>query len=226
MSGPEDAAGAPPCDGVTDGAVEAFLRANPEWLASRPALYRLLAPPARVHGEGLADHMAAMLRAERAESLHLRAEAERVLEAGRADASLAGRVQGAVLALMRAADPFECVAMELPALLGVDAAWLCGEGEWRPFLRRLPAGRVSELLGGRAVVLRESAADARAVHAEAAPLARHDALVRVARRGVPLLLALASREAAPLRPGRALGFLGEALAAALERAPLPAAAGG
>src|SRR5689334_21904255 len=50
-----------------DGAfVERFLRANPGWLAERLELYRVLTPPARVHGERLADHMAAMLRAERA----------------------------------------------------------------------------------------------------------------------------------------------------------------
>jgi len=31
--------------------VEAFLRANPNWLAERPWLYRLLSPPTRVHGD-------------------------------------------------------------------------------------------------------------------------------------------------------------------------------
>ena len=40
--------------------VAAFLRANPGWLAEHPELYQVLAPPLRVHGEGLADHMAAI----------------------------------------------------------------------------------------------------------------------------------------------------------------------
>ena len=46
--------------------VAAFLRAHPRFWPSTRELYRLLAPPQRVHGEVLADHMAAMLRAERA----------------------------------------------------------------------------------------------------------------------------------------------------------------
>ncbi|MFC7608648.1 hypothetical protein [Teichococcus aestuarii] len=48
--------------------VAAWLRAHPGFLAEQPELYRLLAPPRRVHGEELADHMAAMLSAERAAS--------------------------------------------------------------------------------------------------------------------------------------------------------------
>ncbi len=53
-------------DAAESDLVAAFLRAHPAWLAEHPELYRLLAPPRRVHGEALADHMAAMLRAERA----------------------------------------------------------------------------------------------------------------------------------------------------------------
>ena len=46
-------------------AVEAFLRRNPGWLAAHADLYALLDPPQRVHGERLADHMAALLLAAR-----------------------------------------------------------------------------------------------------------------------------------------------------------------
>ena len=42
-------------------AVAAFLRANPGWLSANPELYSTLEPPRRLHGEPLADHMAAML---------------------------------------------------------------------------------------------------------------------------------------------------------------------
>ncbi len=35
--------------------VSAFLRANPHFLAEHPELYRVLAPPQRVHGDALAD---------------------------------------------------------------------------------------------------------------------------------------------------------------------------
>ncbi len=56
------------------------------------------------------------------------------------------------------------------------------------------------------------------LHAEAAPLARHDALVRVASRPDCLLL-LASRDGGRLCGDReALAFLGQAVAAAMARA--------
>ncbi len=217
---PDEADGAGDAEATTR-AVDAFLRANPSWLAERPELYRVLAPPARVHGEGLADHMTAMLRAERAHAAAMSGEAERVLAAGRAAAGLLERVQRAVLALIRTTDVAECVGAELPALLGVDAAGLCAEpapaGPGEAGLRGLPRGAVGRLLGSRDVVVRAAPADARALHGEAALLARHDALVRVPRPGAPCLLALVSREAALLEPGRALVFLGEAVAAAMDR---------
>ena len=197
--------------------VAGFLRAHPAWLAEHPELYRLLAPPRRVHGEVLTDHMAAMLRAERAHATAL-------IDAGRAAAGMAGRVQAAVLALMRASDPADCISAELPGLLGIDAVALCAE-EARPGCHHLPANTVRRLLDGRDVVFRAApsdapVADALLLHAEAARLALHDALVRVPGAGAPMLLALASRDARTLDPAQgshALGFLGRAVAAALGR---------
>ena len=97
-------------------------------------------------------------------------------------AGLAGRVQEAVLALLRSADPADCVSGEMPGILAVDAAHLCVEASM-PGARRLPDGTVARLLDGRQVVFRDAPADARLLHAEAAGLARHDALVRVPGRG-------------------------------------------
>ncbi|HTR17879.1 MAG TPA: hypothetical protein VMI52_12715 [Acetobacteraceae bacterium] len=201
-----------------DESIAAFLRANPSWLAERPELYRCLAPPQRVHGERLADHMAAMVQAERAQAAAMTAQAEAVLAACRATTALTLRVQEAVLALMRSPDPADCVAVEMPGLLGVDAATLCAEG-FRPGLRHLPPGHIERLLAGRDVAFRAMPDDAPLLHAEAALLARHDALVRVPAAS-PTLLALACRDPWPLSPqgAGALGFLGRALAAALERA--------
>lgn len=204
----------------SDAAVEAFLRARPSWLAQRPGLHADLEPPQRVHGEAVADHMAAMLRVERGRTAAAAQAAVRVVEDRRAAAGLAGRVRRAVLALIATADPAECVATELPGLLGVDAAVLCSDGEDRAGLRRLPTGTIARLLGGRDVVVRADPADARLLHVEAAPLARHDALVRVPSRPDCLLL-LASRDAGRLCPDReALAFLGQALAAAMARGGL------
>jgi uncharacterized protein len=192
--------------------VEAFLRAHPAWLAEHVELYHVLAPPARVHGEGLADHMAAMLRAQRE-------RADDVLSSGRAAAGLAARVQDAVLALLRSSDPADCVSGEMPALLAVDAAHLCVEADQRG-ARSLPPGTVAHLLDGRQVVFRDAPADAPLLHAEAAGLARYDALVRVPGEGPPALVALLARNPDALDPAQGMGplaFLGRAVAAALGR---------
>lgn len=199
--------------------IAAWLRAHPRFLAERPDLYRWLAPPERVHGERLADHMAALLRAERAHAAAMAERADDVLAAGRAAAGLTARVQEAVLALIRASHPAECVAMELPALLAVDAAAVCMEAAL-PGMRLLPEGTVSRLLGARAVLFRDMPEEARLLHAEAAELARHDVLVRIPGEGPAALLALVVRDGPALDPAQgtgALTFLGRAVAAALGR---------
>jgi uncharacterized protein YigA (DUF484 family) len=204
MSGPR---------GEADAAfVEAFLRANPNWLAKRPELYGVLEPPLRLHGDGIADHMAAMVRKQRE-------RADGLLAAGRATADLSGRVQDAVLALLRSPDPADCVSGDMPGILAVDAANLCMEAD-HPGARRLPEGTIARLLSGRQVVFRDAPADARLLHAEAAGLARHDALVRVPGEGPPALLALLARDRHMLDPAQGTGplaFLGRAVAAALGR---------
>jgi uncharacterized protein YigA (DUF484 family) len=198
--------------------VESFIRANPGWLAERPDLYRILVPPVRVHGERLADHMVAMLRAERAYAAAMAERADKVLAAGRAAAGLAGRVQAAVVALIRSPDPVDCIRSEMPDILALDAIALCIEGHQRG-ARSLPPGAVTRLLGGKDVVFRTAPSDAPILHGEAAELARHDALVRVA--GSPeALLALASRDPLSLDPAQGTGglaFLGRAVAASLGR---------
>jgi uncharacterized protein YigA (DUF484 family) len=193
--------------------VENFLRANPSFLAARPELYRVLAPPQRVHGEALADHMTAMVRIERAHAAAQQERAELVLQAGRAAAGLAERVHAAVLALIAAPDVADCVSQELPHLLGVDAAALCCE-TFRPHWRSLPPGAVAALMRGKNVVTRDRPADAALLHAEAALLAERDVLVRLPTQ-TPVLLALASRDPAAL-PGTAgtqyFTFLAQVLA--------------
>lgn len=199
--------------------VTAFLRANPEWLAENPDLYRVLAPPSRVHGERLADHMAAMVKIERAHAAAMSERADDVLAAGRAAAGLAGRVQEAVLALLRSPDPVDCVSGEMPGILAVDAVHLCIEA-LLPGTRPLPEGTIDRLLGGRQVLFRDVATDERLLHAEAAGLAGHDALVMVPGQGPPALLALLAREKRALdrvQGAGALAFLGRAVAAALGR---------
>ena len=199
--------------------VAAFLRANPDWLAGNPDLYRILTPQLRVHGEVLADHMAAMVQAERAHAAAMEERADDVLAAGRAAAGMTARVQEAVLALLRASDPIDCVTGEIPSILAVDSAHLCIEAIM-PGTLPLPEGTVARLLSGRQVLFRDNVTDARRLHAEASGLAGHDALVLVPAHGPPALLALLARDRTVLDPVRgagALSFLGRAVAAAMGR---------
>jgi uncharacterized protein YigA (DUF484 family) len=205
--------------GLDAGEVAAWLRDRPRFLADHPELYRALVPPERVHGERFADHMAAMIRAERAYATSMAERADGVLAAGRAAAGLAARVQEAVLALIGAPNPAECVTAEFPALLGVDAATLCAEA-LLPGMRMVPEGTVARLLAGRAVLFREDPPDAALLHGEAAELAAQEALVRLPGEGPAALLALVARAGGALDPAQgsgALAFLGRAVAAALGR---------
>lgn len=200
---PGTPAGEDEVDGV---AVERFLRANPAFLAARPGLFASLDPPHRVHGERMADHMHAMLRAERART----AAALSAVPERREAAGMAARVQRAVLALMAAADTGECVENEFPFLLGIDAA---------RFLPGPMPGCAEAAMAGNDAVVRPATPATRPLHAEAGPLAVTEALVRVPLPGGPALLALACRD------GRGLGahavaelaFLGRAVAASLSR---------
>nr|WP_246522825.1 hypothetical protein [Neoroseomonas eburnea] len=197
-------------------------------MAERPDLYRALLPPRRVHGERLADHMAAMLEAERSRTRALETEMFAAIEAGRAGAGLTVRIRLAVLALMRAQDVLEAVTQEIPALLGVETCTLAAEpsGMLLPALPAgilpLPPGAVVRLIGrGRDAVVRSHPTETVLLHAEAAGLVMRDALARVPLSvGPPALIALGAREPAAL-PARQtvaiLSFLGRAVAAALSR---------
>ncbi len=203
--------------------VAAYLRAHPRFLADNPDLYRVLVPPERVHGQALADHMAAMLASERIHARAMSEQADLVLAAGRASAGLAARVHEAVLALMQCVRhghaPSDCISSELPVLLAVDAATLCSE-QPLPGARLLPRGMVQSLLGTRSVVCGADCTDPALLHGEAMLLARHEALVRLPGQGPAALLALAVRDPGMLDAAQGtapLVFLGRAVAAALGR---------
>jgi len=215
--------------------VAAFLVANPDFLSRRPELYRALTPPKRLHGENLADHMAAMVAAERARFRALEAEIQAAIADGRAGAGLALRVRLAVLSLMRSRDVVETVTQEWPPLLRVESCILLAEPRPARSLlngsaasavphgaRPLPEGMVIRLVGpGRDARVRTEVTEAELLHAEAAPLVSRDALVKVPLWcGTPCLLALGARDAVALpsrQSAQTLAFLGRAVAAALTR---------
>ncbi|WP_158292324.1 DUF484 family protein [Paracraurococcus ruber] len=215
LPAPEDEAPSP-------AAVVAFLKAHPDFLAEHPEIYRALRPPRRVHGERMADHMAAMLDAERQRVRSLESEVESAVTAGRAGYGLTIRVRLAVLALMRSTDVLDTVTQELPALLGIETCSLLSEKPDRRGLLPLPRGTVARLLGpGKDAIIRAAPTEVELLHEEAASLIQRDALVRVpVWTGTPTLLALGARDphALPTRQAVAtLAFLGRTVAAALAR---------
>ena len=201
--------------------VAAFLRANPGWLAANPELYAALHPPVRVHGERMADHMAAMLDRARAGAAAL----AHATEERRAADSFAERVQEAVLAVMGAQDLAWCLQHDLPGLLWLDGVRLCAEVGQRdgpaaiPGATRVPPGTVAATLGQRRAVVRD-AVRTPLLHGEAAALAGREALVRVPLPDAPALLALACRDGRALAGAATpvLAFLGQAIAVAVARA--------
>lgn len=206
-------------------AVEAFLRANPGFLADHPALYRALLPPLRVHGDRMADHMAAMLAAERARGAELRATLDELVAHGRANAANQARAHKAVLALMGARNPAEAIdvmVQEWPDLLGLDVVSICAEGRAVPGARPLARGTLARLLpGAAAFVLRADAADQEVLYGEAAALVASDALARLSlASGGEALLACGSRDQGHFEPRQAtdlVSFLAAAAAVALGR---------
>lgn len=208
-----------------EGAVDAYLRANPGFLAARPDLYRALTPPCRVHGEAVADHLTAMVRRERLHAHAMTQETQAVLTAGRQAAAAGHLVHEAVLAMMQAPDAAECLVGEVPRLLGADAVCLARHDGATPDLARRD-GATPELaraletaLGGAEVRPRTAPADVARCYAEAAGLVGHDVLIRLPGVGV---LGLGFRAARDPLGGpaegdwrRHLAFLGRAAAVLL-----------
>ncbi|WP_291298064.1 DUF484 family protein [Elioraea sp.] len=205
--------------------VEAFLRANPAFLAENPALYRALAPPKRVHGERLADHMTAMLEAERVRGTELRGTLEDLIAHGRANQANQARANQAILALLAARTPaeaFDIIGQDWPDLLGVDVVTVCAEGQAVTGARPLPRGTVARLLPSSApIALRPQATDTVALYGEAAALVASDALARLTlAQGGEAMIACGSRDAGHFEPRQGtelVAFLAAAVSIALGR---------
>ena len=154
-------------------------------------------------------------RATRAEQAAAAAAACR-----RATEGFTRRVQDAVVGLLRAPDPAWMATHELAGLLRLDAARLCSEAPLPPLgAARVARGTIAAALGQRPALLRAGTPDA-ALHGEAVALATREALVRVPLASGPALLALACRSGDGLDGATTdvLAFLGQAAAAALDRA--------
>jgi hypothetical protein len=161
----------------------------------------------------MADHMMAMILRERSHAETMTAQAEAVLAAGRATASILSKVHEAVLVLMQASDVVDCLTTEVPSILAVDALCLCRHGGAAESDGH--AGRLGALLGAHNLVVRVSPEDSLSLYREAAALARFDLLIKLPSVGV---LGLAYRNESSFGAGAgqsAWQFLGQAIATML-----------
>ena len=193
-----------------DRLIAAFLRAHPGWLAAHPEVYAVLDPPRRLHGEAMADHMAAIID-------QARRHGNDAAAGRRATEGFTQLIQDAVLALMRAPDPAWCLQNDIPGLLRVESVRLSVECTIAG-TATLDRGTVDAVLGQRLALVRDAGRD-KHLHGEAAPLTVREALVRVPLASAPALLAISARDPVGLDGAstQSLAFLGAAAAAALER---------
>jgi uncharacterized protein YigA (DUF484 family) len=221
MSSETEDFAAPGADGLSDEAVAAYLRRNPDFLARRPDALDGQSAPARWSGDGVVDFQQYMLERLRGEMEELRTCASDLIETSRSNMSNQTRTHAAVLAMVGTADFAQTVRMvrdDLPLLLTVDAVTIGFEPAARPIaglalpdVQRLPEGAVDGLLGaGQDVALLRQARDDGTVFGAAAGLVRSAALARI-RPGaaVPVgLLALGTRGDAAFHPGQGTELVG------------------
>ena len=209
--------------------VAAYLRRHPDFLANRPDLVAVLAPPARELGDGVVDMQRFMVERLRADVARLKLVQRKLISTSRNNLTSQGRVHAAVLGLL-AATSFEhlisIITDELTMLLDIDAVGLCVESS-QPGSGHLPSntagvqmlepGSVEELLGSHDVLLRSDVAgDPVLFGPQAASLVRSDALVRlkVSRHAPAGLMALGARRPGIFHPGQGtelLVFLGQVI---------------
>ncbi len=207
------AADAPPPE-VTAQRVDAWLRANPDFLARNPALLTALTPPARAMGRNVVDLQHMMMRRLQENVAALEAQRRSLIAGGRARRASQARAHKCVLALMSATSLQQLVhtvTTDLAVLWDVDVAALCVEADGamrdKPpaGVRVLRAGTVESLFGGgRKVLLRDNVRASREIFGPGSRLVRSEALMRlkVSQRTPPGLLALGSRRPDRFQPGQ------------------------
>jgi uncharacterized protein YigA (DUF484 family) len=203
---------------VTSEQVAEYLRHHPDFLALRPDLFKVMAPPARWSGESVVDMQRFMVETLRGELDGLRGTTHEVIETSRSNMAFQSRTHDAVLALLAAGDIqglVETVTDELPVLLDVDMAVIGFEPAVSLELScadiaGLDDGEVDRLVGvGRDVALIRDMTDDAAVFAGGAGLVRSAAYARL-RPGGPAptgLLALGLRREGAFHPGQGTELL-------------------
>lgn len=211
--------------------VARYLELHPDFLLDQPELLdRLNLPSAERQGD-VVDLRQVLLERTRREAAELRQSTEHMVETLRGNQAVQGRVQQAVLALMRATSLeqlVEVVTAELPIILNLDVVTLCVERSdtCTPEARRanlypIDPGMLDAVIGpDRRLHL--SAEDVPPqIFGAGSGLVQSYALVRleVSDQAPPAVLALGSRDAEHFEPGQGtdlLQFLGDALESAIQ----------
>lgn len=221
---------------LTDAAVVAHLRQNPDFLLRHPELVRLLTPPSRFEadrdGDSVVDMQGFMVSRLQSDLARARDNHDALISSARSNLSSQDQVHRSALAVLDARDFahfINIVTNELPLILDVDTVTLCVESDGRdgpsatPGVRAMPRGAVDRLLGtDTRILLRDRISDAETVHGPAAGLVASDALARltVSEKAPLALLAIGCREPDRFHTGQGtelLGFLSGVLERCLAR---------
>ena len=225
--------GGPNDPALSDAAVVAYLRRNPDFLNRHSQLLDVLEPPRRIDGEDVVDLQQFMLDRLRREVAQVKESRDDLLYTGRANMASTSRVHQAVLAILDARSfehVIDTVVTDVGVILDLDAVTLCVEqaqdGPAPSRIRgvhQLEAGTVEALLGPKRT--HAFLADIQGepeLFGSAAGLVRSAGFLRmtISSATPPALLALGSRKPDHFDPGQGselLQFLAQSLEATIRQ---------
>lgn len=209
--------------------VAEYLRANPEFFATRADLLSALVPPSVDHGDRkIVDFQSAMVRALQKGKDALQAEQGRIVDVVRANMSNLARVHEGVLALVDAPDLptlITAIREDLALMVGVDHAGIAVDRGSLLAVKlmeagcpALPAGRIAAHMGERTTELGLVGAATIGMFGPEGSLVRSQALavMRLNSPSPDALLYFGSREADFYQQGQATDLL-QFLAGVVER---------
>ena len=204
---------------LSDEAVAAHLRRNPEFLVDHPDLLAILAQPERRLGDGVLDMQSFVVERLKRTLALLKSRERSLLATGKDNLASQSRVQASVLGILSArsfAHLIEIINESLPDLLDLKAVSLCVEtadplpGTHSAGVVVLAPGAIEDLMGaGDDIVLRANKSGERAVFGRSADAVRSVALLRLGfgPKTPAGILALGSGEPEAFHPGQGTELL-------------------
>lgn len=210
---------------LSDDAVIAFLKANPDFLIKNPDLLEIMTPPAQHSGKGVVDfqqYMVKRLKADRDEVLET---AREIVATTRANMNSQARIHTAILTLLEA-HSFEefihAITMDMASILNVDIISLIVESDGAAIphigiagLRAAAPGAITQIMKDKTIILEGGVTGFDLLYGGGASLVKSQALVRlqIGPGAPPALLAFGSRDPALFDHGQGtelINFLGKA----------------